>query len=117
MEPIGQRPARERMQTTAGTLAAAGVGALYLGYIDVLGSAGVLLHIIMLVGAGVRLLAVPSAPAGDTAHRAGALLLILAVVGVLGLVIGAGALRPQGLTCALVATALVALAAGTERWT
>ncbi|HLH27202.1 MAG TPA: hypothetical protein VK066_32180 [Chloroflexota bacterium] len=116
MEPAVQRPPRDRMRTAAATLGAFGLGALYLGYIEVLGSASVVIHVAMLLLATGGLIAVACALAADSRHRASALLLALAAAGVLGLVLVAAWLRLQGLPYAAVAAALLLLAALVEHW-
>jgi hypothetical protein len=102
------------MRTAAVTLGAIGLGARDLGYIEVLGSAGVLVHVAMLLAATAGLIAVACALAADSPRRACGLLLLLATPAVLGLVAIATAIRIQGLPYALVAGALLLLATGAE---
>ena len=116
MESTGQRPPRDRMRTAAVTLAAIGVAALFLGYIEVLGSASLLVHIVMLLAATGGLVAVAFALAIDSPRRAAATLLLLAATSVLGLVAVATYLRLQGLPYAAAAGALLLLATGAEYW-
>ena len=114
MESTPPRPQQDRMRTAAVTLGAFGLGALYLGYIEVLGSAGLLVHIGMLLVASGGLVAVAFALAADSPRRASVLLLLLATPGVLGLVAVAVAIRLQGLPYAAVAGTLLLLATGAE---
>jgi hypothetical protein len=114
MEPTTPRPQQDRMRTAAVTLGALGLGALYLGYIEVLGSAGLVVHVGMLLLASGGLIAVAFALAADSPRRASALLLLLATPAVLALVATANAIRAQGLPYALVAGALLLLASGAE---
>lgn len=116
MESTTRRPQQDRMRTAAVTLGAFGLGALYLGYIEVLGSAGLLVHVGMLLLASGGLVAVAFALAVDSPRRASALLLLLATPAVLGLVALAAAIRQQGLPYALVAGTLLLLATGAERF-
>ena len=102
------------MRTAAVTLGAFGLGALYLGYIEVLGSASALVHVVMLLMATAGLIAVACALATDSPRRASALLLLLATPAVLGLVAVASYIRLQGLPYALVAGTLLLLAMGAE---
>lgn len=114
MEPTTPRPLQDRMRTAAVTLGALGLGALYLGYIEVLGSASLLVHGAMLLIATGGLIAVAYALASDTPRRASALLFLLATPAVLGLVAVAAYIRLQGLPYALVAGTLLLLASGAE---
>jgi hypothetical protein len=102
------------MRTAAVTLGAFGLGALYLGYIEVLGSASLLVHVAMLLMATGGLIAVAYALAADAPRRASALLLLLATPAVLGLVAVATAIRLQGLPYAVAAAILLLLATGAE---
>jgi hypothetical protein len=114
MMPTAPRPLQDRMRTAAVTLGAFGLGALYLGYIEVLGSASLPVHLAMLLTATGGLIAVACALAADTPRRASALLLLLATPAVLGLVALATYIRLQGLPYALLAGTLLLLAAGAE---
>jgi hypothetical protein len=104
------------MRTAAVTLAAIGIAALFLGYIEVLGSASVLVHVVMLLAATGGLVAVAFALALDSPRRAGGRLLLLAAVSVLGLVAVAAYMRLQGLPYAVAAGVLLLLASGAEYW-
>jgi hypothetical protein len=114
MEPTAPRPQQDRMRTATVTLGAFGLGALYLGYIEVLGSASLWIHVAMLLIASGGLIAVAFAVASDSPRRASALLLLLATPGVLGLAAVASNIRHQGLPYALVAGILLLLATGAE---
>jgi len=114
MEQRLLRPQKDRMRTAAVTLGAIGLGALYLGYIEVLGSASALVHLAMLLAATAGLIAVACVLAAESPRRASALLLLLATPAVLGLVALATAIRLQGIPYALFAGALLLLATGAE---
>ncbi|HZS01526.1 MAG TPA: hypothetical protein VFE37_22610 [Chloroflexota bacterium] len=102
------------MRTAAVTLGAFGLAALYLGYIEVLGSASAVVHAAMLLLATGGLIAVACALAADSPRRASALLLLLAIPAVLALAAIAALIRLQGLPYALVAGVLLLLATGAE---
>ena len=100
------------MQTGAATLGAVGAAALFLGYIEVLGSAGALVHLGLLLLGAAGLLGWGFALAGAPSRWASAVLLLLSVGGVTGLAALAVHLRPQGLPYALLAAPLLLAATG-----
>ena len=100
------------MRTAAITLGAIGVGALFLGYIEALGSASRVVHLGLFVLAAAGLMSWSFALSLSSVRRAGALLLLLSVGAVAGLALLTVHVRQEALPYALVAAPALLLATG-----